>query len=380
MNESSTPPRDPVAALPFVRAAVKGLGPSRAPLIEADAREAGVAAPVLRRLNLNEGPFAPSPKAIAAICEAASSVNRYPDPKVRRLAAVIAERTGVDRQNIVFGNGSDELIQLVGVMALEPGTSVVLPAPSFPRYLHAAKVAGATPIVVPVRADGANDVEAMLGAIRTDTKVVYCATPNNPTGAMLDRAALDRLVTGVPASVLLVIDEAYFEFARHAGGPDALEAVARRTGPWAILRTLSKAYGLAGLRVGYGLCADPAIAGAIARVRGTFSVNAIAQAAAIAALEDEAHTRNLLDACARERERLAAGFRRLGCTPLPSAANFVSARLPIPASDAVRELMKCGILVGAIGPAPFERHIRVTIGSAEDTDAFLAALTAILGA
>jgi len=361
----------PQDASSVIRRSVAALNPFRARPIDA-----GGGAPV-RRLNLNECPYPPSPRVIEAVRAAAGAVNRYPDPTWRALSAAIAKRTGVEPALMAFGNGSDELLMLLSQIVLEPGASAVLPTPSFPRYLTATLFAAATPIAVPVRSDGANDIGAMIQAIRPDTRLVVCATPNNPTGAMLDAVSLARLATGVPANVLLLIDEAYFEFARHAGGADALAAVAARQGPWAIVRTLSKAYGLAGMRVGYALLSSADLAEAINRVRGMFNVNMLAQVAAVAALEDGAHTQRLLDDCARERRRLSEGFARLGCPPLPSVANFVSAQLPMPAADAVKALADRGILVVPVGAAPFDRHIRVTVGTAEDTDAVLAAIAEI---
>lgn len=374
MNDrAAARPITPPDASGVIRRSVAALNPFRA-------RPTGAPPGVtLRRLNLNECAYPPSPRVVAAIQKAAASVNRYPDPTWRALAAAIAQRTGVAPARIAFGNGSDELLMLLSQIVLEPGSSAVLPVPSFPRYMTATLFAGATPIPVPVRGDGANDVGAMLEAIRADTRLVVCATPNNPTGAMLDAAALARLATGVPANTLLLIDEAYFEFARHAGGPDALAAIAARPGPWAIVRTLSKAYSLAGLRVGYALLSSPDLAEAVNRVRGMFNVNMLAQAAAVAALEDEAYTQRLLDDCARERQRLSEGFARLGCAPLPSVANFVTVQLPMPAADAVKAFADRGILVVAVGAAPFDRHVRISVGTAEDTDAVLKALGEILG-
>lgn len=379
MSDDDAKLADPVACLAFLRAEVAAVGPSRVPTVEADIRAVDAGAPALRRLNLNESAFPPSPRTIAAIQAAASHVNRYPDPKGRALRAALAAPIGVAAERIVLGNGSDELIALVGQMTLDRATSAVLPTPSFPRYLHAAKLAGATPIAVPVDAEGANDTAAMLTAIRADTRLVYCATPNNPTGAMLGEDRLRAFVAAVPHRVLLAVDEAYFEFARRAGGPDGFEVLtAARRGPWVLLRTLSKAYGIAGLRVGYCVARDATLAEALNRMRGAFNVNVVAQAAALAALGDEAHTRKLIDDCARERDRLAAGLRRLGCEPLPSVANFVSAPLPMPASESVPLLARLGIIVGAVGPAPFERYIRVTVGTPEDTDAVLTALGEVL--
>ena len=370
-TRAAAPPTSSPDAASVLRRSVGVLNPFRARTIDAGG------APV-RRLNLNECAYPPSPRVIEAIREAAGTINRYPDPTWRALAAAIAKRTGVEPARMVFGNGSDELLMLLAQVVLEQGCSAVLPAPSFPRYMTATLFAGATPIVVPVRADGSNDVGTMLQAIRPDTKLVLCATPNNPTGAMLDAAALARLASGVPANVLRVVDEAYFEFARHSGGPDALAALASRQGPWAVVRTLSKAYALAGMRVGYTLLSGPDLAEALNRVRGMFNVNVLAQVAALAALEDEAHTRKLLDDCATERRRLSEGFAKLGCPPLPSVANFVSAQMPMPAADAVKALQDRGILVVPVGAPPYDRHIRVTVGTAEDTDAVLQAVAEIV--
>lgn len=368
---------EPSAESRVIRTAVAALNPFRARAVDSDAAGANVK---VRRLHLNESCFAPSPRVVEAIAAAASQVNRYPDPTWRALAAAIGERTGVEPARLVFSNGSDELLMLLSQIVLEPGSSAVLPTPSFPRYWTATVFTGATPIPVPVRKDGANDVPAMLAAIRPDTRLVFCATPNNPTGAMLDAADLKRLAQEVPKHCLLLVDEAYFEFARHAGGPDALAALQARRGPWAVVRTLSKAYGLAGMRVGYALLSGPDLAEAVNRARGMFNVNMLAQIAALAALEDKAHTQRLLDDCAAQRKRLSEGLARLGCPPLPSVANFVSAQVPMPAADAVKAFQQRGILISAIGSPPFERHIRVTIGTAEDTDAVLAALAGMLRA
>jgi histidinol-phosphate aminotransferase len=375
MNDAKLPnTADAGPDLGGLRESVRKLNPFRARAVGAELPP-GV---TLRRLNLNESSFPPSPRVVEAVAKAAGQVNRYPDPLCRALGAALGKRTGIEPARIAFGNGSDELLMLLSQVILERGSSAVMPTPSFPRYLTATVFAGAAPIAVPVQADGANDVAAMLKAIRPDTRVFVCATPNNPTGAMLDAARLARLAKEVPPEILLLVDEAYFEFARHAGGPDSLDAMRARRGRWAIVRTLSKAYGLAGMRVGYALLSDTGLAEAINRVRGMFNINMLAQVAALAALEDEAHTRKILDGCATERRRLSEGFKRLGCTPLDSTANFVSGQLPMPAADAIKAFEQRGILLAPVGPAPFDRHIRVTIGSADDTDAVLQVLEDIL--
>lgn len=358
-----------------LRRTVAALPPFRGPQIEADL---AVSARPLRRMSLNESPDPPSPKVIAAVQAAVADANRYPDPKARELARAISDRTGVPVSRIVFGNGSHELIMLMGNAFMEAGTRVVVPNPSFQPYQSAARIAGAEVVAVPVDADGANDVEAMLAACAPAPRMVIAATPNNPTGALLAQAALDRLVAGTPAATLLVIDEAYYEFGRLAGGPDVLKALAARKGPWLVLRTFSKAYNLAGLRVGYALASHDEVAEGLQRVRGVFNVNRLAQAAALAALSDEPYARASQARTAAERDRLAVGLGAMGLAPLPSAANFVAVRTPKPATEVVAALAARGIMIVPVGGPPYENHIRITIGTAEDTDAVLAALKAVL--
>ena len=358
-----------------LRRAVAQLPPHRGPQIEEDLQAVG--GPI-RRMSLNESADPPSPKVIAAVQAAVAGANRYPDPKARALAAAISDRTGVPVSRIVFGNGSHELIMLMGTAFMEAGSRIVVPDPSFQPYQTTATVAGAEPVVVPVDAEGANDVDAMLAACTPAPRMVIAATPNNPTGALLSQSALDRLIAGVPESTLLVIDEAYHEVGRLAGGPDVLAALAARKGPWLVLRTFSKAYNLAGLRVGYALASHDEVTEGIQRVRGVFNVNRLAQTAALAALKDEPYAQASQKRTAAERDRLAVGLKGLGLAPLPSAANFVAVRTPKPAAEVVAALARQGIMIVPVGGPPFDRHVRITIGSAEDTDAVLAALKGIL--
>ena len=365
MSDTPTPP------IPPLRATIAEMAPFKPPPIEAD-----LGAGNARRLHLNEGPFPPSPAAVAAIREAASHVHRYPDPRSRRLAAALAARYGVPVKRLLFGNGSEEILSIL--LAMTGGGHAVLPVPSFPRYFAVAKFVGDRVTPVPVRPDGANDVGAMLAAITPETRIVVVATPNNPTGAMLAAADLEHLARGMPSHALLMLDEAYYEFAHHACGPDVLSILKECKAPWAILRTFSKAYGLAGLRIGYAIASDAGLVEAFNRVRGVFNVDAIAQAAALAALGDEAHVRHLLDDCARQRQRLSEGLAAAGCPPLPSVANFITAKMPMPALEAVKAFAQRGLMISAVGAPPFENHVRITIGTGDDTDAVLAALAEIV--
>ncbi len=328
----------------------------------------------VRGLHLNESPYPPSPKAIEAVRAAAANLNRYADANAGALAAALSRRTGIDPERIVVACGSEELIQVLCALAAGPGDEVVVPAPSFPSFALSVALQGAAPVRAKLDRGGANDAAGILQAIGERTRLVFCCTPNPPSGGMMSKAALEQVVAGVPDRVLLVVDEAYYEFGRHAGAPDALAILAGRRGPWAALRTFSKAYGLAGARVGYALCSDLDVADALRRLKLYYGASALAQAAALASLEDEAHLAGTLDAIARERTRLSA----LGLEPLPSAANFVSVEAPMVAVEAMALLQERGILVRDWRDPEHPNELRITVGRADDTDAVLAAMRDII--
>jgi histidinol-phosphate aminotransferase len=358
--------------------AIRGFPPYRGPQTAADFPAGGAGAHPIRFLHLNESPYPPSPRAIEAVARHAVGLNRYPDIHGRALASALSARTGVPVGRIIFGAGSDELIHFLCEIALAQGDELVTPAPTFPRYAVSARLLGARPVRTRLDASGANDARALAAAVTDKTRIVFCCTPNNPSGAFLSEAAVEELVERVPDTVLLAVDEAYYEFGRHAGGPDILRLLARRRGPWAVLRTFSKAYGLAALRVGYALCGSDDVADALRKAKLQYNVNTIAQAAALAALEDDAHLARTLDDSATERARLTAGLANLGIAPFPSAANFVSGRMPFAASIAMEELRKRGILIRDWRDPDHLQEIRITLGLPEDTDAVLAALRDIL--
>jgi len=205
-------------------------------------------------LHLNESPYPPSPKAIEAVQVAAASLNRYPDSQGKALAAALSARTGIAAAHIVFGCGSDELIHDFCTFALSAGDHAVVPAPTFPSFAVETRVQGAMPLRVKLDARGANDAAGLVAAVTDRTHLVFCCTPNPPSGGQMTAAGLEQIAEGVPDHVLLIVDEAYHEFGRQAGGPDALAILKKRPGPWAVMRTFSKAYSLAGARIGYALC------------------------------------------------------------------------------------------------------------------------------
>jgi len=328
--------------------------------------------PVL--LHLNECPFPPSPRVIDAICRAANGVNRYGEPRPAALGALLASKAGVDARNVVIGNGSDEILGLVCQMALGPGDSAVMPTPSFPRYRIGARMMGAETRLVRILEDGRNNVAGLLEAIDHTTKVVFACTPNNPSGAPLSPEEIRALCEGVPDDVLLVIDEAYYEFDAAEGGKGALVELSRRCGPWLSTRTLSKSYAIAGMRVGYGLAGTQAVADGLLRVKLNFNLSRLAVAAAQAALEDESYSQQCIERVVCERQRLAAGIERLGFATSPSRANFVSFDYRANAVSAMAAMAAEGVFVREWRDPGFETFIRITVGLPEENDRALSAL------
>jgi histidinol-phosphate aminotransferase len=331
-----------------------------------------------RRLNLNESPLPPSPRVIQAVTQAAHASQIYPDHTCSALASRLAAQSGIPVERITFGNGSTELLTIAAWAAVGPGDEAVLPVPTFPTCGKGVQLAGGRVVSVPLRPDGVIDGPAMAAAITPATRLVYVCTPNNPTGGVLEADNLARLAREVPADALLVVDEAYYEFGAKDGAPDVLSILETRTAPWVVTRTFSKAYSLAGLRVGYAYASDPGLADALWQLRGTFSVARTSLAAACAAFDDAAYSVAIVDLIVRERERLAAGLRGLGCQVYPSSTNFIMARSPRPAAALAKALAARGILVQA-PPWPDEMGaLRITVGDESDTDAVLAALAATL--
>ncbi|MBI3707700.1 MAG: aminotransferase class I/II-fold pyridoxal phosphate-dependent enzyme [Proteobacteria bacterium] len=331
-----------------------------------------------RVLHLNESPLPPSPAVIVAIDAAARGSNRYPEPVSASLASALAEQTGVPADCITFANGSEELLHASCMITLDPGDEAVMPVPSFQRYQMSTLLLGGRPVQVKTAAGGANDVDALAAAVTPRTRVLFCCNPNNPTGGMLSAAELARLVDAVPAHVLLVFDEAYFEFAKAAGAPDVFVPLKRRAAPWAVLRTFSKAYAIAGMRVGYALCDSPATAVQYRKVRQAFAVSELAYAAALAALKEPEYRDALIAGCQREIARLASGLITLGLNPLPTVTNFISADIGHPAAPVLAALADRGIIIANWRMPGYDTFIRITAGTAEDTDAVLAALKEVL--
>lgn len=332
------------------------------------AREMGLPVDSIVKLASNENPLGMSPKARAAVEQAIAGIERYPDNF--DLTRALAERLGVSAAQIVLGNGSNDVLDLAARVFLAPGRSSVFAQHAFAVYPLATLSAGAACVVVPAKHYG-HDLPAMRAAVRPDTRVVWIANPNNPTGTFLPHADVRAFVASVPADVAVVLDEAYNEYLAPADRADTIAWV-REFPNLIVTRTFSKVYGLAGLRVGYAV-ASREVADLMNRVRQPFNVNNLALAAAIAALDDHVFLADSYDLNRRGMEQIVAGLKRLGLEHIPSHGNFVT--FAVPDGAAVNQkLLKQGVIVRPIGGYGLPNHLRVTIGLERENARFLEAL------
>jgi histidinol-phosphate aminotransferase len=325
------------------------------------------------KLASNEGQFGPLPKALEALASGAAELNRYPDGGAYRLTHALAAKHGVDPANVIVAAGADAVIMYLSLAVLDPGDEIVCGWPSFPSYVLDAVKQGALAKQVPL-ADHRYDVEPMLAEVTARTKIGYLCNPNNPTGTMIGRAAVEAWFERVPEDVLTVLDEAYFEYVDDPDYPDGIEECFKAGRRVLVLRTFSKIYGLAGLRVGYGV--GPAdVVTAIKKVRNAFDINQAAQDAALASLEAGGEI-------ARRRELTAAGREQLvrACADLelpvalPPVGNFVFVEVGEDSRQVFDALLREGVIVRPLGPFGAPGAIRVTVGTAEENELFAAAL------
>jgi histidinol-phosphate aminotransferase len=324
----------------------------------------------IARLASNENPFGCSPKVMAALASSAFEPWRYADPACRDLKAALGKYLGVDPAEIVTGNGSEEMIAAISRAFLTDGGLAVTVVPSFGLHEIEPLAAGAQVIKVPMTADLTFDIPAIEDALAQKPQVFFISTPSNPVGVTLDLAALERLAVANGNGCLFVLDEAYREFTK-PGFPDGLEVLRRLGVPHVILRTFSKAYGLAGLRVGYAVCSDTEIARVINSAKTPFNVNASAQLGAIAALEDEAWMRDAVERINVERERVRKVLEGLGVWIAESQTNFLFLDCQGDSSACAQFMLKNGVILKGWREAGYERFIRVTIGSTEENEKFL---------
>jgi len=337
--------------------------------IEALQRELGLARAI--KLASNENPLGPSPKAVAALAGANEVLHRYPDGSAYRLRQAIADRWKVTRDHVILGNGSDEILGLLARTFLAPGDEAVMADHTFVIYRMEVTAAHGTPVVVPL-VNWTHDLEAMGRAITPRTRLLFICNPNNPTGTMVSAEAVDRLMAKAPRDVIVVFDEAYYEYVRDPRFPDTIAYV--NEGRNVItLRTFSKIYGLAGLRVGYGIT-TPDINDFLNRVRPPFNVNSLAQRAALAALGDDEHVAKSRAVNAAGMEQVGNGLRDLGLPVAPSEANFLYFDVKRDGRQVFEALLREGIIVRHIDGT----MLRVTIGQSDENIAFLQALKKVL--
>jgi histidinol-phosphate aminotransferase len=318
------------------------------------------------KLASNEGQFGPFPAALEAIERGASELNRYPDGGAFRLTTALAEKHGVGSENVAVAAGADAVIMYLSLATLDPGDEIVCGWPSFPSYVLDAIKVGATPRTVPLT-DHRYDVEQILAAVTERTKLVYLCNPNNPTGTMIGRREVDAFFERVPPHVLTVLDEAYFEYVDDADYPDGIEEYYKAGRHVLVLRTFSKIYGLAGLRVGYGVGPQPVV-DAVKKVRNAFDVSQTAQDAALASLGDDAEVARRRLATAEGREALVAACAELGLTlATPPVANFVFAEVGGDSRAVCEGLLREGVILRPLGPFGAPEAVRITVGSAAES-------------
>lgn len=328
------------------------------------------------KLASNENPLGPSPRAQAAAEAVLRDIHRYPDGAHRKLIQRLASHLNVPEDALVVGNGSDEVLKLIGEAYLDPGDEVIYADPTFSEYAYVARLCGATERVVPLTPDERHDLQAMAEAVNPRTKIVFVCNPNNPTGTIVDSDELQSFLDKLPQSVLVVIDEAYFEYVTDARYPDTVDWI-RQGRNIIVLRTFSKVYGLAGLRVGYGIGLPETIA-MVRRVKEPFNVNSVAQAAAEAALDDTDHLEKSLQLNGEERTRVSDRLQQLGLRVTPSEANFIWVELDGPAEPVYQGLLQKGVIVRSGAAFGRPRHLRITVGTPDENDLFLDLLPKVL--
>jgi len=339
------------------------------------ARELGLDPAGIIKLASNENPLGPSPRVLEAVRRELSELTRYPDGNGFELKQKLAQRCGVRPEQVTLGNGSNDVLDLVARAYLAPGLNAVFSEHAFAVYPIATQAVGAQGKVVPAR-DYGHDLEAMLAAIDAQTRVVFIANPNNPTGTWFGPQALADFLARVPEQVLVVLDEAYIEYASGDELPNGLDYLARYPN-LLVSRTFSKAYGLAALRVGYGL-SSPQVADVLNRVRQPFNVNSLALADACAALDDSdylAESRRINDAGMRQLEE---GFRALGLKWIPSKGNFIAVDFGRDAAPINQALLAAGVIVRPVAGYGMPTFLRVSIGTEAENARFLEVLGQVL--
>ncbi len=342
--------------------------------VEEVEREYGVKDPI--KLASNENPLGPSPRAQEAIRNAISSIYRYPDGSCYYLKKRLSQLLGVSPAEIVVGNGSDDLIEFLIRVFVRPGREVITSRPSFLVYTKMVQAVGGSNVIIPLSRYH-HDLEAILQAVTPKTRLIFLDNPNNPTGSTISQDEFDVFLEGLPRHLLVVLDEAYIDFARTRQTPRGTDYI-RRDKRVIALRTFSKSYGLAGLRVGYGVM-DREIALYLDRVRQPFNVNSLAQVGAIAALDDHEHLENTLNTVWQGIDFLTDALKDMGLKVMPSETNFVLVDIGRDARMVCEDMLREGVIVRGMGVYGLPDHIRITAGLPEENSRCIEALKKVLG-
>ena len=341
--------------------------------IDALEREYGIAKAI--KLASNENPLGPSPKAVKAIQDALDNLNRYPDGSGYYLTKKISGKLGVLPGNIVLGNGSDEIISMLATALLTPGDEALLTQPAFLMYDIMVRSVGATPVYVPLKSLCA-DLKEMKNRITPRTRLVFLNNPNNPTGTFISKAEFEDFIEGVPSEILVVLDEAYIEFVRGDHCAFGLDYFNEEKAI-VILRTFSKAYGLAGLRIGYGIMPE-SISNLLHRIRPPFNTNVLAQIGAAAALDDEDFLNKTVRLVHEELDFFHAVFDQKGIRYFPSETNFFLIDVQKNADEVFEGLLRQGVIVRSMTSYGYSEYIRVNVGVHEENVRFVEALESVL--
>lgn len=331
----------------------------------------------IAKLGSNENPFGVLPGVEAAISEAATDVHLYPDGAAAALAVELSRYLGVSEQAIVFGNGSEDLLSVICRCVVETGDRIVTLYPSFPLHEDYARLMGGVVERIGVQDDLTINVPALVEAMKLPTKMVIFSNPMNPIGTWLDPDQLKAVIASISSETLLVLDEAYFEYACGADFGSGLELLQDRSGPWVVLRTFSKAWGLAGLRLGYGVCSSAPLKAAFDLARTPFNANAIAQVAALASLKQRKAMDARIETTRGYRSIVAKQLRKMGYAPAPSHGNFLFFDVNSPSVDLAEKLLARGTIVKPWRQSGYDTFLRVSIGTEAENSKFLADLEAV---
>ena len=331
----------------------------------------GKAAPGVIKLSSNENPFGPSPKALKAIAAEAKKLQAYPDQKATVLRQALAKKIKLSPDNIICGSGLDDILQIIAETYLSPGDEVILAKNSFSVYELVSRIADAKLIWVDLK-DFGLDLPAMRRAMTEKTKIVFLTNPHNPTGSAFNAAAFDSFMQGLPANVIIIVDEAYADFAAMKDFPNPIKYVAAGQNVF-VLRTFSKYYGLAGLRLGYAVGTKELIA-PLSKVKMPFNVNRLAQAGGLAALEDKAFLNKTYKNNLEQKQYLYAELKKLGLGYNETQANFIYVDVEQPAKEFCQKLIRLGVSVRPLTSFGFPEAIRISVGTPEQNKKLIAAL------